>query len=323
LRYRRVRSLSRISRSGFSGPNARSPTSRARLKHSSASAKLPPSCLTVPSRMSAASSDCGSVASRRTKSAGAAGLVGTGEYAAGSNPRSSPGAESAIQSSPAALTDRGGYRPGPAQWRADRTFAPRTRGASRGPYVLGCYRGAGRAPGVLAMQHYAIALRRRNTDERKKRLTNHGQPCPSAWLDIGLAYGFRSISGSARLDRGGRGGTSSSSLGSQVGPHLRTRLAMRHHSATWLSLALIQLTGTGASRRFSPLLAKQSQPLLYSDATAPRVPVCERRSPSTRCSIRKTAFSTGERLSILRRSIDDGCTIHTSQARPRASRKVR
>lgn len=126
---------------------------------------------------------------------------------------------------------------------------------------------------------------------------------------------------SARLDR--LLGTVSSSLGSQVGPHLSTRFAIRHHSATWLSLALIQLTGTGASRRFSPLLAKHNQPLLYSDATAPRVPGCERRSPSTRCSIRNTAFSTGDRRSIFRRSIDDGCTIHTSHCRPRASRKVR
>src|SRR5947209_15791156 len=118
-------------------------------------------------------------------------------------------------------------------------------------------------------------------------------------------------------------GTSSSSSGSQVGPHLITPFAIRHHSATWVSGALIQLTGTGARRRFSPLLAKQSQPLLYSEATAPRVPEWARRSPSTRCSIRNTAFSIGERRSIFRRSMDEGCTIQTSQRRPRASRNVR
>ena len=135
------------------------------------------------------------------------------------------------------------------------------------------------------------------------------------------AQTLRSASGSARfaLDRG----TSSSSLGSQVGPHLTTRLAIRSHSATWLSLALIQFTGTGARRRFSPSLAKQSQPALYSDATAPRPPGFVRLSPSTRCSIRNTAFSIGDRRSILRRSMDDGCTIHTSHTRPRASRNVR
>ena len=105
-----------------------------------------------------------------------------------------------------------------------------------------------------------------------------------------------------------------------------TRRAIRHHSETWLSLALIQFTGTGASRRFSPSLAKQSQPELNSVATAPRVPDVPgvaRLSPITRCSIRNTAFSTGERRSILRRSVDDGWTIHTSHGRPRASRKVR
>src|SRR6185437_985614 len=126
--------------------------------------------------------------------------------------------------------------------------------------------------------------------------------------------GASSSSGSSPpcLDRG----TSCSSPGSQTGPHFSTRFAIRHHSATWLSLALIQLTGTGANRRFSPLLAKQSQPLLYSDATAPRVPVVARLSPRTRCSIRNTAFSTGDRRSILRLSIDDGWTIQTSQRRP-------
>lgn len=136
----------------------------------------------------------------------------------------------------------------------------------------------------------------------------------------GALLGFELGTASA-LPARGRG--TSSSPGSQVGPHFSTRFAIRHHSATWLSLALIQFTGTGASRRFSPSLAKQSHPALYSEATAPRLPRLERRSPSTLCSIRCTAFSIGERRSILRLSIEEGCTIQTSQTFPRRSRKVR
>src|SRR5439155_25598912 len=114
------------------------------------------------------------------------------------------------------------------------------------------------------------------------------------------------------LDRG----TFSSSAGSHVGPHLRTRFAILSHSATWLSLALIQFTGTGARRRFSPVLAKHSQPALYSDATAPRPPRLVRRPPNTPRPMRCTAFSTGVRRSILRRSIEDGCPSHPPQTRP-------
>jgi hypothetical protein len=118
-------------------------------------------------------------------------------------------------------------------------------------------------------------------------------------------------------------GTFCSSAGSQVGPHRTTRLAIRHHSATWLSLALIQLTGTGTSRLFSLLPEKHSQPELNSEDTAPLVPTLARRSPRTRCSMRLTAFSTGVRRSIFRRSMDDGWTIQTSQTFPLASRNVR
>lgn len=183
-------------------------------------------------------------------------------------------------------------------------------GASRGPYVSrGCaqFTGGSRRNSVAATRDCGVDA----TPLSSLRLG--ASRLGSAIYALRPGPGFRGADGEG----------AASSAGSHVGPQATTRLAMRHHSATWASLALIQFTGTGARRRFSPPLAKQSQPELNSVATAPRLPGCARRSPITRCSMRKTAFSTGDRRSIRRRSIEEGCTIHTSHIWPLASGKLR
>ena len=111
------------------------------------------------------------------------------------------------------------------------------------------------------------------------------------------------------------------------GPHLTTRFAACSHVASLSGPASSHPVGTGASRRFSPSLSKQSQPLLNSVATTTlRRNGLLRRSLDPRRSANPSNVSAVPaelaRRSAFLRSAAAGVTSHTSHRLPLESRKV-
>src|SRR5438105_2298682 len=111
-------------------------------------------------------------------------------------------------------------------------------------------------------------------------------------------------------------------------PHLTTRLAAWSHVESRSGPASCQPSGTGARRRFSPSLSKQSQPLLYSLATVTlRRNALLRRSGVRRRSAKPSKVSRAPaeaaRRSTFLLSAAAGVTSHTSHRLPLESRKVR
>ena len=111
------------------------------------------------------------------------------------------------------------------------------------------------------------------------------------------------------------------------GPHLTTRFAACSHVASLSGPASSQPLGTGANRRFSPSLSKQSQPLLNSVATTTlRRNGLLRRSFEPRRSANPSNVSGDAeepaRRSTFLLSAAAGVTSHTSHRLPLESRKV-
>jgi hypothetical protein len=113
------------------------------------------------------------------------------------------------------------------------------------------------------------------------------------------------------------------------GPHFTTRLAACSQVDILSGPASCQPSGTGANRRFSPSHSKQSQPFVYSLATA----TDRRNGPRLRSGVRRRSRSpiygvfvdapAAVRRSILRLSAAAGVTSHTSHLLPVESRNVR
>jgi len=111
------------------------------------------------------------------------------------------------------------------------------------------------------------------------------------------------------------------------GPHFTTRFAACSHIDSRSGPASCHPSGTGARRRFSPSLSKQSQPLLNSlDTTTCRWNGLRRRSGVCRRSASPPGVSAPSlltRRSTFRRSAAAGVTSHTSHRLPPESVKVR
>jgi hypothetical protein len=124
-------------------------------------------------------------------------------------------------------------------------------------------------------------------------------------------------------------GALAAALNLHQGPHFTTRLALCSHVDILSGPASCQPSGTGASRRFSPSHSKQSQPLLYSLATA----TDRRNGPRLRSGVRRRSSAptyglfaeapAAVRRSIFRLSAAAGVTSHTSHRLPVESRNVR
>lgn len=112
------------------------------------------------------------------------------------------------------------------------------------------------------------------------------------------------------------------------GPHLTTRFAAWSHVESLSGPALLQSAGTGASRRFSPSLSKQSHPSLYSLATVTlrRNGLRRRSGVILRSDVPSNSpplLAAAARRFALLRSAAAGVTSQTSHLRPLESRNVR
>jgi hypothetical protein len=95
-----------------------------------------------------------------------------------------------------------------------------------------------------------------------------------------------------------------------------TGFAKPHHSSSVSSSARPHASGTGARRRFSPPVSKQSQPAANSAATGERASFSSLRSTPERLSAKSTRSSSFTRRWKNLRSSDVGWTCHTSQILP-------